>query len=101
MMAEYFILDGQIPVKCDMYKWATWNNGPNRDVKKTNIGDIKISTVFLGLDHNWGQGPPLLFETMVFGGKLDQEQERYTTWEEAETGHRLMVEKVKDETKTN
>lgn len=27
---------------------------------------VKISTVWLGLDHNWGPGPPLIFETMIF-----------------------------------
>jgi hypothetical protein len=35
-------------------------------------GNIGISTVFLGLDHrHFGDGPPLLFETMVFGGSRD------------------------------
>ena len=54
----------------------------------TKIGEVSVSTVFL-----WGH--PLLFETMVFGGKLDQEQKRYSTWEEAERGHAAMVERVK------
>ena len=53
-----------------------------------------VSTVFLGIDHNFGEGKPLLFETMVFGGKLDEETERYSTWEEAVEGHNHMVEKV-------
>lgn len=26
-----------------------------------------VSTVWLALDHSWGGGPPLLFETMIFG----------------------------------
>ena len=51
--------------------------------------------VFLGLDHQYGEGPPVLFETMVFGGELDQEQVRYHTWEEAAAGHAAMVERVK------
>ena len=50
--------------------------------------------MFLGLDHSFGGGAPLLFETMVFGGPLDGEQERYSTWNEAEAGHKLMVERV-------
>ena len=32
-------------------------------------------------------GPPLLFETMIFGGPHDGYQERYTFWDEAEAGH--------------
>jgi hypothetical protein len=57
-------------------------------------GDCRVSTVFLrGVDHQlWPGGPPLLFETMVFGGVLDREQERYSTWDEAEEGHRHWVE---------
>ena len=65
-------------------------------MKKTKVGNIEISTVFLGLDHSFGGKKPLLFETMIFGGKLDQEQERYTTWEQAEKGHKGMVNKVKE-----
>lgn len=54
-----------------------------------------VSTVFLGLDHSWGDGEPQIFETMVFGGALDQEQERYSTWAEAEAGHAAMVARVR------
>jgi hypothetical protein len=50
-----------------------------------------VSTVFLGLDHQWGDGPPLVFETMIFGGEHDQYQERYSTWDEAEAGHKQGV----------
>ena len=32
---------------------------------KTLYGE-KLSTVWLGLDHQWGDGPPLIFETMLF-----------------------------------
>jgi hypothetical protein len=31
---------------------------------------------------------------MVFGGSLDQEMDRYCTWEEAEIGHDMMVQRV-------
>jgi hypothetical protein len=48
--------------------------------------------VFLGIDHNFfGDGPPILFETMVFGGPMDQDQRRYSTWDEAEFGHAAIV----------
>jgi hypothetical protein len=36
-------------------------------------------------------GPPLIFETMVFGGSKDGEMDRYSTKEEAEKGHEAMV----------
>ena len=57
-------------------------------VAYTNITkDIYVSTVFLVLDHSFGEGPPLVFETMIFGGELDQYQERYSTYQQAEAGH--------------
>lgn len=52
-----------------------------------------VSTVWLGLDHSWSGGPPLIFETMIFGGPLDQDyQQRYSTVEEARAGHERAVE---------
>ena len=56
-----------------------------------------VSTVFLGIDHNfWGKGKPLIFETMVFPNKIDLDEldmDRYSTWGEAEKGHKKMVKK--------
>jgi hypothetical protein len=62
------------------------------------IGDAKVSTVFLGLDHSFSEdGPPILWETMVFGGELDQETDRCSgTREQAEAMHKKMCEQVKN-----
>lgn len=69
-------------------------------VGNDKIGDVEISTVWLGLDHNFNdEGPPLIFESMIFGGNYDEEQHRYSTWAEAEEGHKKLVEKVKNGTK--
>lgn len=54
-------------------------------------GDVWVSTVWLGLNHQYGDGPPLIFETMIFGGENDGEQWRYATEEEAEAGHAAAV----------
>lgn len=60
-----------------------------------------MSTVFLGLDHNFcDEGPPLLFETMVFIEALpemDQNLWRCATWAEAERLHEEVCEKVRAE----
>lgn len=97
MIRGYYILKDREPVLCDLMTWADWIEGGERIVKQENISDIKISTVFLGLDHQWGKGPPLLFETMIFGGELDMYQDRCTTWEQAEAMHAKAVAKVKGE----
>lgn len=58
--------------------------------RKTRVGLVEVSTVFLGLDHRYcgDDGPPILFETMIFGDGRDDYQERYVTLAEAEAGHR-------------
>jgi hypothetical protein len=63
---------------------------------KDGVGDAHVSTVFLGIDHNFtGEGPPVLYETTVFGGPEDDYQERYTSRELAEAGHRAVVDRLK------
>lgn len=48
---------------------------------------VMVSTVWLGLDHGWGNYEPIIFETMIFGGDFDQWQDRYATEAEAIAGH--------------
>lgn len=95
-MPEYFLLNkNHEAVPCSMLEWAQAYEGmEGRIVQKTNVGNAEISTVFLGLNHNFGQGPPAIFESMVFGGQFDDEQCRYATWDEAVTGHWELVAKV-------
>jgi len=95
-MSDYYILDGHETKKCnDVIEWGKWfqKNDKNRHVGYDKFGDVRVSTVFLGLNHNWG-GDILLFETMIFGGEHDEDQWRYSTWEEAEIGHKEAVKLV-------
>lgn len=68
-----------------------------RRVAETTLPDGKwVSTVWLGIDHSFGSGPPLIFETMVFpsqGDFGDLDCDRYSTEEEARVGHEAMVQK--------
>lgn len=50
-----------------------------------------ISTVFLGTDHNYWGGPPILWETMIFHDGDGQEQYRYASRAAALHGHRTLV----------
>lgn len=94
-MSGQYILEGHRAVRCDdLIVWARWFEKGDRIVKQETIGESRISTVFLGSDHRLGNGPPVLFETMVFGGSYDQETDRYMTWEDAESGHAEMCLKV-------
>ena len=96
MATHKYILVNREIVECDdLLQWARWFEMAERKVAVTMVGSVKISTVFLGLNHRFnGAGPPILFETQVFGGADDGEQERYTTWDEAVLGHSAMIDRV-------
>lgn len=104
-LAHYVVeVGGVIREEPDVKKCAEWlYTAYLRDfmdggkiVKKETIGNYLVSTVFLTLDHQFGEGPPLLFETMVFpNGSWDEEyMERYSTYQEALEGHKVAVEYV-------
>lgn len=101
-MSDWYILGpDHEPVASTVEEWSAWlGHGFPMIIKRVandNIGDTTVSTVFLGVDHNWGDGPPILFETMVFGGDHDEWQWRYHTWDEAAQGHAAVVAAVKGE----
>ena len=73
---------------------ATIVKDRQKRVARTTVGDTYVSTVFLGLDHAC-EGPPMIFETMIFGGDRDQDCWRYSTEEEARAGHAKAVELLK------
>ena len=72
-----------------------------RHIGDDELGDVRVSTVWIGLDHGLGlSGPPLIFETMIFGGELDGHIWRYSSETEARAGHAravgLVLEMVKE-----
>lgn len=88
-MTDKYILEGRETVPCpSLIEWARWFENADRRVGHDFIGKVRVSTVFLGVDHSFGRGPPELFETMIFGGPHDGYAERYSTWDEAEAGHK-------------
>jgi len=92
---HYILDDNNVPIKTDLMTWAKYFKEADRVVAQTTIDkETEVSTVFLGMDHQFGDGPPLLFETLVFGGEHDGDMWRYSTWEEAETGHKEVVERL-------
>lgn len=74
-------------------EWARRREG-ELVVDNTTVGEVTVSTVWLGLDHSFVSGPPVIFETMLFGGAQDGECERYSTEAEAIAGHQRWVEKA-------
>lgn len=86
-------------------------------LRKTTVGQVEVSTVWLGLDHRMLWGPPLIFETMLFEVEpsvsepseffpqsfeyyetvaIDgEDQWRYTTETEALKGHERVVARLR------
>lgn len=94
-MNYYKLDDNGNPVReLGFIKYWRWFETADRTVEKTQVTpDVIVSTVFLGLDHNLkGNGPPVLWETMIFGGPHDDYQKRYTSLADAKEGHRRAVE---------
>ena len=99
MKRGYWILKNKKPIHTeDIHIWGRFFEDINNRRVAMDIlpNGKKVSTVFLGIDHNFGEGDPHLFETMVFDkDSKDEEVERCSTWEQAEEMHRRMVDKYK------
>lgn len=88
----YMLDENGTPVPAtDIHSWGVWkqNNDPhipNGDIERDGI---RVSTVFLGMDHSFEVAPhiPILWETMIFGGEHSEYQERYTSLADAIEGH--------------
>lgn len=66
---------------------------PKRTMARDVIGNQLVSSVFLAMDHGFSRsGPPVLFETMIFGGPHDGWQQRSTSKEGILDYHRIAVE---------
>jgi hypothetical protein len=106
-----YILDeqGEPVIERDLFKWGEWLEEAvttgSRHLAEDTIGPYRVSTVFLGLDHAYGNGPPVLWETIIFGTEEEMEiipgkkrryrktvdQFRYTSKAEALAGHARAV----------
>lgn len=101
MKNRWWVLDGHKAVPTEnIHEWSRmFDEGRKRVVAQTHVGETFVSTVFLGIDHSYGEGPPLLFETMVFDDEdMGSLTRRYATWEQAERGHAEVVALVEART---
>lgn len=71
-----------------------------RVVALDTIHGVRVSTVWLGLDHGMSflsgkDTPPVIFETMLFSSDSCRMFRRYSTEEQAKTGHASAVASVR------
>lgn len=94
-MIRLYILKGREPVRVHTVgQWGFWfgRSSEQRNVDQTELpGGVRVSTVFVGVDHGFNDDrPPMIFESMIFGGPHDEEMDRCSTWDEAILMHRRM-----------
>ena len=92
---EFYILKGKEVYNASHQEWSEYFNSHDRVVKQTKIDKITISTVFIGVDHNFDSyGPPSVFETMTFNAG-EEYWSLYATWDKAIDGHNKIVDTIK------
>ena len=101
-MGRYYILRGnRVVEEPDHSKWAEWYKTARPKaccVASTKVQYGTVTTVFLAMNMSLAKAdPPLLFETRVQGGWLNDEWERYATLAEAKAGHDAWVARVREQ----
>jgi hypothetical protein len=73
-----------------------FSDEPYKRVALDDAAGYSISTVWLGLDHQFGDGPPHIFETMLFGdGDRNNDCYRYSSEAAALAGHERLVDELR------
>jgi len=94
-MDNLYILSAGEPAPApDPHAWALWMGAhlDERRVAQAFVGEVEVSTIFLGIDMAWGWGAPTLWETALFSGPDGCTiLARYTSLEQAEEGHAAIV----------
>lgn len=90
---RFYKLVDRIPVPCTLTEFAdAMKDDANRVVAQNMVGELQVSTIFTGIDSNWGGDVPLLFETVVFGLPEDlRPQWSLSTWDESMEVHNMLV----------
>lgn len=93
---HFYKLVGHEPVRCTLAEYAqSMQDDAKRVLAQTTVGDLHISTIFTGIDRNFGSGALVLFETVAFGLPGDiHPQWRYSSWDEAMDNHLRLAESV-------
>lgn len=96
-MMTYWMLDGTTVKRCpDLETWMLWMSRARRQVNRTVVGEVLVSTVFTGIDSGGLESSPRVFETMVFDPDRGRRGFRYCTWQEAVEGHKQACDEVRN-----
>jgi hypothetical protein len=105
-MGRYYILRGDtVAEEPNFGNWAAWHAGSYEKVRciaRTGVKFGAVQTIFLGINMALADTePPLLFETRVIGGWLNDQWEHYSTIDDAKAGHDAWVARIRALEKQN
>jgi hypothetical protein len=97
---ENYILDsdGNPQLELDLEAWVAWMQLDERPLAETRVSpEVCVRTRFMGTDPRRTKvGLPLLWATVIEGGKHHDFEERYASRDEALEGHEKAVALAKD-----
>lgn len=96
----YLLDENKKPYPVEIEQVTSENMAPFKIVQQDTLDNgLFVSTVFLGLDHGFGNRnregyKPVLWETMIFNDNdtTQDYQERYTSYEDAVAGHQRALD---------
>lgn len=96
----YYILENfKLKKMEDVLEWGRWMENGARQIGDSELDqDVRISTVFLGIDHGFEMKNkainPIIFETMIFGESAEGFCIRYRTIAAAINGHEKILSAI-------
>ena len=99
MELRYYLLNEDHSLRqVPLMEWSNAFEVMDHTIAWSGNANKYVSTIFLGMDHSlFGEGPPIVFETMVFVNKGTYNEEldqiRYCSWAAAQAGHKRCVQK--------
>lgn len=101
MTDKYKLVGREVVPVDDLFEWGeameVLRRADKLQIGHDMVGNIEVSTIFMGLDMRIMYGEPQLFETMVFewpiggGPRRAMDTYRYSTYDQAEESHKAIV----------
>lgn len=90
LMSHYFLNEDKTYKPCSVLEWAKQFESIDRRVAEDFFPNgYRVSTVWMGFSPHFYEGPPLVFETMVFKDGRDIYCNRCSTWNDAIKQHEI------------
>lgn len=105
MPSHCFVLgDRHVPVEVGVDEWLEWSLNGGGELAEDTVGEMSVTTQFIGFDVGEDPANPKMFETVVYGEALEPNGEVFTldmhklaaTYEEAMQNHAIGLQIVRE-----